>query len=34
MDQGEIVEQAGPDAFFNAPVSDRCRTFLSQILQH
>jgi general L-amino acid transport system ATP-binding protein len=34
MDEGEIVEQAAPDAFFNAPVSPRCRKFLSQILQH
>lgn len=34
MDEGEIVEQAVPEAFFNAPVSARCRKFLSQILQH
>ncbi|MFK7875618.1 MAG: amino acid ABC transporter ATP-binding protein [Paracoccaceae bacterium] len=34
MDQGEIVEHAAPDAFFNDPQTDRCRTFLSQILQH
>ena len=34
MDQGEIVEQSGPDAFFAAPKTERCRTFLGQILQH
>lgn len=34
MDQGEIVEQSGPEEFFANPQSDRCRTFLSQILQH
>jgi general L-amino acid transport system ATP-binding protein len=34
MDQGEIVERGTPDAFFNAPKSERCKTFLSQILQH
>lgn len=34
MDQGEIVERSSPDEFFNAPKSQRCKTFLSQILQH
>jgi len=34
MDEGRIVEDAGPDAFFNAPKSDRLRLFLSQILAH
>ncbi|WP_425045068.1 amino acid ABC transporter ATP-binding protein [Primorskyibacter sp. S87] len=34
MDQGEIVEKASPDAFFGAPRTQRCQTFLSQILQH
>ena len=34
MDHGEIVERAAPDAFFSAPETERCRTFLSQILQH
>ncbi len=34
MDHGEIVEKAAPDAFFSNPRTDRCRTFLSQILQH
>ncbi|PYG34800.1 amino acid ABC transporter ATP-binding protein [Pelagimonas varians] len=34
MDQGEIVEQSDPQAFFANPQTERCRTFLSQILQH
>ncbi len=34
MDAGEIVEQGKPDQFFNNPKSERCRKFLSQILQH
>ena len=34
MDRGEIVEMAAPDVFFKAPKTDRCRTFLKQILQH
>ena len=34
MDHGEIVERGTPEAFFTAPESERCRTFLSQILQH
>jgi ABC-type polar amino acid transport system ATPase subunit len=34
MDAGEIVERGAPAEFFAAPKSDRCRTFLSQILQH
>jgi general L-amino acid transport system ATP-binding protein len=34
MDEGEIVEQAAPEDFFANPQTDRCRTFLSQILQH
>jgi len=32
MDQGEIVEEAAPEQFFNAPSSERTRQFLSQIL--
>ena len=32
MDQGEIVEQAGAEAFFTAPRYDRTQLFLSQIL--
>jgi len=34
MDQGEIVEAAPPDSFFEAPKTDRARLFLSQILGH
>ena len=34
MDEGQIVEQSAPDDFFAAPRTDRCRMFLSQILQH
>lgn len=34
MDGGEIVETGPPADFFQAPKSERCRTFLSQILQH
>jgi polar amino acid transport system ATP-binding protein/general L-amino acid transport system ATP-binding protein len=34
MDQGEIVEQAGPAEFFENPKSKRTREFLDQILSH
>ncbi len=34
MDQGEIVEEAPPEQFFNAPRSARTKLFLSQILEH
>lgn len=34
MDQGQIVEQNTPRAFFNNPQSDRSKLFLSQILGH
>ncbi|WP_170345138.1 amino acid ABC transporter ATP-binding protein [Ruegeria atlantica] len=34
MDAGEIVEEGHPEHFFTAPQSERCRQFLSQILQH
>jgi len=34
MDEGEIVEQNNPEAFFNAPESERTKKFLSQILNH
>ncbi|WP_080827531.1 MULTISPECIES: amino acid ABC transporter ATP-binding protein [Agrobacterium] len=34
MDRGEIVEEARPDAFFDAPQNARTREFLSQILKH
>lgn len=32
MDQGQIIEQNEPEAFFSNPVHDRTRLFLSQIL--
>lgn len=34
MDQGEIVEDATKEEFFNQPKSDRAIHFLSKILQH
>jgi len=32
MDQGQIVEMAGAEAFFDAPCSERLKGFLAQIL--
>ena len=34
MADGEIVEQAEPEAFFSDPRSSRARDFLSKILTH
>ena len=34
MDQGQIVEQNAPDAFFRNPQTDRAQDFLSKILGH
>ena len=34
MDEGQIIEQNEPEAFFNKPKSDRTKLFLSQILGH
>ncbi|MCM2289457.1 MAG: amino acid ABC transporter ATP-binding protein [Sulfuritalea sp.] len=34
MDHGEIVEDAPTGAFFDAPASERAKTFLSRILHH
>jgi glutamate/aspartate transport system ATP-binding protein len=34
MDRGEIVEDASTNVFFDAPASERARTFLSRILHH
>lgn len=34
MDGGEIIETAPPATFFSNPSSERCRTFLEQILAH
>lgn len=32
MDQGEIVEEAEPETFFNSPKNERTKAFLAQIL--
>jgi len=32
MDQGEIIEENTPDAFFDHPQNDRTKLFLSQII--
>lgn len=32
MDKGEIVESGSAESFFEAPRSDRLKTFLSQVL--
>ena len=34
MDEGQVIEQNEPEAFFNSPKSDRTKLFLSQILGH
>ena len=34
MDEGEIMEDAQTETFFNAPESDRAKLFLSKILHH
>jgi general L-amino acid transport system ATP-binding protein len=34
MDEGQIVEQNTPEAFFSNPQSERSRDFLSKILGH
>ena len=34
MESGRIVETAPPDKFFTNPESERCKLFLSQILEH
>ena len=34
MDEGEIVEQATPQAFFDNPANERTKKFLNQILSH
>ncbi len=34
MDEGEIVEVAAPETFFNSPSTDRSKLFLSQLLGH
>jgi ABC-type polar amino acid transport system ATPase subunit len=34
MDEGRIIEEGTPEAFFAQPKSERARTFLSKILVH
>ncbi|MFT5045901.1 MAG: general L-amino acid transport system ATP-binding protein [Porticoccaceae bacterium] len=34
MDEGEIVEQNSPIEFFDNPINERTKLFLSEILQH
>lgn len=34
MAEGEIIEEADPETFFNNPQNERTKTFLSQILNH
>ena len=34
MDEGRIVEEGKPNVFFKSPKTDRCKTFLNQILKH
>ncbi|MDB4130433.1 amino acid ABC transporter ATP-binding protein [Amylibacter sp.] len=34
MDQGKIVEQNTTEEFFKSPKTNRCKTFLNQILKH
>jgi glutamate transport system ATP-binding protein len=34
MDEGQVVEQNEPEAFFARPQSDRTKQFLSKILSH
>jgi ABC-type polar amino acid transport system ATPase subunit len=34
MDQGQVIERAGPDDFFDRPQSARLRAFLGQVLSH
>ena len=34
MDEGQVIEEKEPEAFFNNPENDRTKLFLSQILNH
>jgi ABC-type polar amino acid transport system ATPase subunit len=34
MDEGEIIEEGSPEAFFGAPRSPRAKQFLGKILSH
>lgn len=34
MEEGEIIETAPPEEFFNHPRSERCQMFLDKVLEH
>ena len=34
MDEGQIIEENSPDAFFDTPSSDRAKNFIGQVLHH
>ena len=34
MDEGQIVEEGAPQAFFSEPRTERGRAFLSKVLGH
>ncbi len=34
MDEGKIIEQGSPEHFFEAPIEERTKQFLSKILKH
>ena len=34
MDEGQIIEENTPDAFFDNPASDRAQNFIGQVLHH
>ncbi|MDQ3060901.1 MAG: amino acid ABC transporter ATP-binding protein [Pseudomonadota bacterium] len=34
MDQGQVIEQAAPEAFFSHPASERAQQFLDKLLGH
>jgi glutamate transport system ATP-binding protein len=34
MSDGQILEEAAPDQFFNNPQTDRAKDFLAKILHH
>ena len=34
MDEGQIIEENTPDAFFDNPTSERAQNFIGQVLHH
>jgi polar amino acid transport system ATP-binding protein len=34
MDEGQLIEENTPEAFFDAPKSDRTKEFLGKVLTH